>query len=126
MDSYHLRLRTILIGPTTHGRSRETITVPIGTLTAKLHLELNAEGPEITVAGVFPGSGGEAESVGRAALEEFRDATMLLIELVRWRLNPDSWGGDSIRGGGSFLEWSSDGSEWALLVSCDAVHFTSV
>jgi hypothetical protein len=115
VDGLHVRLRTILIGPTTRGRSRETISIPNGALTATLHLERDTEGPVITVAGVFPGSAEEAESVGQAALGELRDATMLVIELVRWRLDPDSWAGDSIRGGGSFLEWSADGSEWTLL-----------
>lgn len=115
MGELHVRLRTILIGPTTRGRSRKAILIPIGELTARLQLELETEGPVVTVTGLFPGEVEKAKSTAEARLEELRDATTLLIELVRWRLDPDSWAGDSISGGGSFLEWSEDGVEWTSL-----------
>lgn len=115
MVELHVRLRTILIGPTTRGRSRKEISIPIGELIATLELELETEGPVITVTGVFPGEAADADAVARGRLGELRDATMLVIELVRWRLDPDSWAGDSMRGGGSFLEWSEDGTNWIVL-----------
>lgn len=115
MDELHVRLRTKLIGPTTRGRGRESISIPIGELTATLGLELTTDGPVVSVTGLFPGTVENAESVARDRLGELGDATMLVIELVRWRLDPDSWAGDSIRGGGSFLEWSEHGTDWVLL-----------
>jgi len=51
-----------------------------------------------------------------AALDDLRSAVLRLIELVRWRLSPDTWSGDNIKGDGSnILCWSADRSTWVTL-----------
>ena len=117
-----VRLQTTLSGATVEFRPRPSIGVTLGG-SASIQASLEGDDPEdsgsarpiISVVGRYVAKPEQIVEICRDALSPLRDATMRVIELVRWRLDPDTWSGDSIKGEGSVQSWSSDGMNWSSL-----------